>query len=223
MSLPSSIDWRVNGAVTPVKNAGSCNEFSWAFAAAAVMESADFIKTNNLKNLSEQQLINCIPCIECNKCNKWEHTCTDHKIPHAFKYAIKKGIESAANYPYTGTCKACSYDITKVVATFTSFSEISQIPNFNTNLMTALVTSPIVIAIKLYTDFFTYSGGVYAPDPTALPMCCEYYLEVVGYDTLSGQDYFICKNSMGVTWGISGYIYIARPSAVICRAWTIIA
>lgn len=50
--LPSSVDWRTKGAVTPVKNQGGCGG-CWAFAAAASLESLNQIKNGKLESFSE--------------------------------------------------------------------------------------------------------------------------------------------------------------------------
>ena len=54
----ATIDWRTNGAVTPVKNQYRCGG-CWAFASIAVIESAYKIATGTLRSLSEQQLLDC--------------------------------------------------------------------------------------------------------------------------------------------------------------------
>lgn len=50
---PTSVDWRSSGAVTGVKNQGSCGA-CYTFSAVAAMEGAYKIKTGTLVDFSEQ-------------------------------------------------------------------------------------------------------------------------------------------------------------------------
>ena len=51
--VDKAIDWVKRGAVTKVKNDGSCGA-CWANSAIAAIEGANFIKTNKLVELSAQ-------------------------------------------------------------------------------------------------------------------------------------------------------------------------
>ena len=55
---PASVDWRTQGAVTPVKDQGQCGS-CWAFATTVSTEGALFVNSSKLVSLSEEQIVQC--------------------------------------------------------------------------------------------------------------------------------------------------------------------
>jgi len=66
VNIPSSVDWRTQGAVNPVKNQGQCGS-CWAFSATSAIEGHHAIQQGQLLSLAEQQLVDCdVQCYGCN-------------------------------------------------------------------------------------------------------------------------------------------------------------
>jgi len=57
-AFPNSVDWRDSGAVTDVRTQGECGA-CWAVTAVETVESAYFLSTGNLYELSESEIIVC--------------------------------------------------------------------------------------------------------------------------------------------------------------------
>ena len=56
--LPESVNWTAQGAVTPVKDQGSCGS-CWSFGTTGTIEGQAFRQTGRLTPLSQQELMDC--------------------------------------------------------------------------------------------------------------------------------------------------------------------
>lgn len=198
-SLPKSADWRKKGAVTPVKNQGSCGS-CWAFSTVAAVEGINQIVTGNLTSLSEQELIDC-DTTDNNGCN-------GGLMDYAFQYIIDNGgLHKEEDYPYImeeGTC-----DNKKDFSDAVTIDGYHDVPANNEEaLLKALANQPVSVAIEASArDFQFYSGGVFdGRCGTAL----DHGVAAVGYGSTKGLDYIIVKNSWGSRWGEKGYIRMKR-------------
>ncbi|OQV22551.1 putative Digestive cysteine proteinase 2 [Hypsibius exemplaris] len=209
--LPSSIDWRDLGAVTPVRDQGLCRS-CWAFASSAAMESAFFIQTGNLIVLSPENFVDCIDTGEP-KPNR----CEGDYCEDAFEWA-KNGITTEAAYPYVAfegapaELTACKPKTNQLKVRTTG--EVLVEEGSELALMEAIANvGPVTVLInQAIEDNKQYTGGVF--DDTSCNntfVDLNHALLAVGYGTTEdGVDYWIIKNSYGTDWGDQGYLYLKR-------------
>merc|ERR1712166_696132 len=117
VKAPASIDWRTQGAVTPVKDQGQCGT-CWAFSTTGCLEGDWKIKGNTLTSFSESQLLDCDYKLLKNK------ACNGGLPTWAYSY-YTNGTGTAqgmteADYPYVAKRETCAYDnakATKMIVT----------------------------------------------------------------------------------------------------------
>jgi len=208
-ALPTEVDHTKNGAVTAVKNQGSCGS-CWAFSAVGALESAYYLKYGNLKIFAEQQVVSC---------DKVDGGCNGGWMDDAFTFVQKNnGITTTDAYPYTsgssgatGTCKTTGFTNDPNVAP-KSFTDVQT--GSVSALQSAVAQQPVSIAIQAnQLAFQSYKSGI-------LTGKCGQRLDhgvlLVGYGTENGVDYWKIKNSWDTTWGEAGYIRIERSSKDLC-------
>lgn len=103
--LPADFDWRLYGAVTPVKDQSVCGS-CWSFGTVGAIEGALFLKTKRLVRLSQQALIDCSWGFGNNGCDGGEDF-------RAYQWMLKHGgIPTEDDYgPYLGQVKIIAHSI----------------------------------------------------------------------------------------------------------------
>ncbi|XP_065011976.1 cysteine proteinase 1-like [Musa acuminata AAA Group] len=211
--LPTDFDWRDHGAVTGVKNQGSCGS-CWSFSAAAALEGANFLATGKLESLSEQQLVDCDHMCDSDEPDACDQGCNGGLMTTAFQYLLKSGgLVREEDYPYTGSQRStCKFDKSKIAASVQNFSVVS----IDEDQIAANLVKHGPLAIGINAVYMqTYIGGV------SCPYICGRHLDhgvlLVGYGSagyspirLKQKPFWIIKNSWGETWGEKGYYKICR-------------
>lgn len=200
-AVPASLDWRKEGAVTPVKDQGSCGD-CWAFSATGAIEGINKIFTGSLVSLSEQELC------DCDK--SYNNGCGGGLMDYAFKWVIKNhGIDTEEDYPYKARDGSCLKDkMNRHVVTIDDYVDVP--PNNEEQLLQAVAAQPISVGLcGSERAFQLYSKGVFTgPCSTSL----DHAGLIIGYGSENGVDYWIMKNSWGKGWGIGGYVHMLRNS-----------
>jgi cathepsin L len=207
-SLPASVDWRTKGYVTPIKNQKQCGS-CWAFSSTGSLEGQHFKQTGKLVSLSEQNLVDCV---------KKDFGCDGGLMPDAFAYIKQnKGVDTEISYPYHARDQKCQFNSSNVGATDMGCVDIG-VKN-ETSLTYAIAeVGPISVAINAAVgQFMHYKKGI-----LKIQHCpgnqgdLDHGVLAVGYGSMNGTDYYIVKNSWGTSWGMQGWVLMARNFNNMC-------
>ena len=209
---PEAFDWRNQGAVSDIKDQGSCGS-CWAFATVANLEGLYAEKKGVIKTFSEQMLVDC---------DTSDSGCNGGLMEYSFAWLKKNGgFMLDSDYPYKGVKSTCKSDKSKYVdmkvtgykklgSSYSTWSPVDEdeIKEF------LYTTGPLAIALNA-DPLQTYSSGVLDLTSTKCPSSgINHAVTLVGYgtDSSTSKAYWLVKNSWGKSWGESGYFRIKRGS-----------
>nr|XP_022920607.1 cathepsin L1-like [Onthophagus taurus] len=212
--LPENVDWRQKGAVTPVKSQEKCAS-CYAFSAAGALEGHNFIKSNTLKELSPQNIM------DCAKANYSIWGCGGGYVDDSFSYVKDNGINILGDYPFEAKDGQCRFDSKTSAASAKGYALIP--PGDEKALMEAVAKKgPVSVAINAGLNTMQlYSRGVYYDkDCKNGEDDVNHAVLVVGYGVENGEKYWLIKNSYGTNWGEDGYLKLAKDKGNHCGVAT---
>ncbi|KAJ3609791.1 hypothetical protein NHX12_024301 [Muraenolepis orangiensis] len=204
VQVPESFDWRIYGAVTPVKDQAICGS-CWSFSTTGAVEGALFLKTGSQQVLSQQMLIDCSWGFGNNGCDGGEEW-------RGYEWIMKHGgIATTETYgPYSGMNGLCHLNQSQMIARIQSYTNVTS-GDAEALKLALFKNGPVAVSIDAsHLSFVFYSHGVYYE-----PACgsrvedLDHAVLAVGYGTLSGEAYWLVKNSWSTYWGNDGYILMA--------------
>eukprot|EP01118_Nematostelium_gracile_P017738 TRINITY_DN7679_c0_g1_i1.p1 TRINITY_DN7679_c0_g1~~TRINITY_DN7679_c0_g1_i1.p1 ORF type:complete len:326 (-),score=72.47 TRINITY_DN7679_c0_g1_i1:26-1003(-) len=204
--VPSSLDWRSSGVISPVQTDGECAA-SWAITATGAVEGCQAIKTGKLVPLSEQNLIDCSS----------PGGCQDglNSFNNAFEYIINNhGIDTEASYGPTPSPSKCMFNPKTIGATLNNTVPVVSGNEFD--LLLKVAYGPVAVTINASPSSFQfYQTGVYS-DPLCSNSTLDEQVLAVGYGSQGKQPYWIIRNNWGTSWGMQGYMLLARNQNNLC-------
>nr|CAD7443466.1 unnamed protein product [Timema bartmani] len=202
--LPPYIDWRLFGAVTPVKDQSVCGS-CWSYGTTGAIEGAYFLKTGQLLRLSTQALIDCSWGYGNNGCDGGE----DYR---AYQWIIKHGgLPLEDEYGgYLGQDGYCHVNSVNLTAPIKGFVNVTSGDN-NALKVAVAKAGPISVSIDAsHKTFSFYSNGIYyEKDCGNKEQNLDHSVVLVGYGNINGEDYWLIKNSWSNYWGNDGYILMS--------------
>lgn len=211
-NLPYEFDWTNYGAVTPVKNQAYidqvhgvlyCNS-CWAFSATAAVESQNYLNTKILRELSEQQMLDCTyegghdGCKGGNYTDAWE--------------TVLDGTYLESDYPYVARGEKCK--ILPWVRKFQKLTGYEKVSNDADIIKATLIArGPLSVAYFVSDDFRHWDWSrepIFTATKDCTPTLVNHAVLLVGYGVENGLPYWRMKNSWSPLWGEGGYFRIKR-------------
>lgn len=216
-----SIDWRSAGKLADPEHQGACGS-CWAFASVHTLMDNIRIRTSSPVYLSTQHVLECCVSRACGGCSGASDNAagfdflsrkyTVESICKRYAYHDNSRDNPAYGQPGQSCSDYCDYPNTVSVASFYKYNitDFVRLDSDVNQIKAALSSGPLVAAVQLFGDLYLYESGVYRH--IAGPPLGYHSVEMVGYGSEAGQDYWIIKNSWGYTWGEQGYFRIAAGS-----------
>jgi C1A family cysteine protease len=195
-----SANWQ--SACQPIQDQGNCGSCT-GFGTIGTWEPCIKIANGVSIKLSEADIFFCSG-----------GTCEDGNTVEApLDYAIATGVASEACDPYpantynNGVDCACGQGRCSQGASTGAKLKSYTLINNVTAMKSALDVAPLVTTMTVHESFMSYVSGVYHSLGNNDPIDGGHCIAVVGYS--DANQAWLCRNSWGTGWGMSGYFWIA--------------
>jgi len=206
--------------ISDVPDQGWCGS-SWVLSTTSVASDRFAIqsKGREVVQLSAQNILSC---------TRKQQGCNGGHLDAAWRYLHKQGVVDQDCYPYVGRRDTCRMHHQRRSLTANGCARPVEVDrdefytvgpayslNNETDIMAEIFHSgPVQATMRIYRDFFAYSGGVYRHTAANRGAPTGFHsVKLVGWgEEHGGVKYWIAANSWGPWWGEHGYFRILRGS-----------
>lgn len=206
-AFPAAFDMRAAypacQAIASVQDQGQCGG-CWAFSVAASL--SDRLCRRGVDVLLSAQ--NTLDCTEGRSIG-----CNGGFTEDGFDQAAGNGLLSASCVPWSGGDASCTDGqcVSKESPKAYTSSYYKYVKSDPAAIKAELAQHGSISAVfEVFEDFFTYSSGVYSH--TTGNYAGLHAVNMLGYGTDQGNDYWIVKNSWGSDFGEGGFFRIAQAT-----------
>lgn len=208
VSVPSDFDARTQWgkeihAIRDQQQCGSC----WAFGATEAFSDRYAIASGDKIDvvLSPEELVSC---------DTNDYGCNGGYMDMAWEFLAETGAVTDSCFPYTagsGQAPACATScadgapMKRFKCTNGSVRQSVGVEQIKSEIFSH---GPVEGAFTVYNDFFNYQSGVYVP--TSTDVAGGHAIKILGWGTENGTPYWLCANSWGPSWGMSGFFKIKQ-------------
>lgn len=211
LEIPESFDWRETDAGKacnqPVRVNGNCTA-GHINAVISTVEDRMCQQTDGetVYKLSAQDALNC------------DHTnyyCSGGYVTNTLNYGMSEGFIDESCMPWTGDNSTCPEDpnpcrVNKEHYVIANYCAVQGAEEIKAEI---IKNGPVIAPLSGFTDFLTYSEGVYFPDEAAFKFNGQNVVKIVGWNSDMQGSYWIVQLAWGDDWGEEGYAKVigGRP------------
>lgn len=229
-TVPASFDWRSKqGVIGAVRDQGACGN-CWAFSATEEVESMYVMAGNDPVVLSVQEVTSCDKhdnwhCPDDDDCKNVDAGCNGGDPVFGILYICNKthGLATEENYPFksgkqgkTGQCLTKSQSPqTSVKCSGFSWGlppcDKGNCKGMDEKLLMANIAAygPAAISVDAASNAWqTYKKGIMPANKCKSGAAgkLDHAVQLVGYGSDGGQNYWTVRNSWAADWGEKGFI-----------------
>lgn len=214
MTVPEAYDWREQfpECVRPVQSTDlTCMGSTYALAAISASEDRICMHSKQAIKLSVSEFLDC---------DTTAKGCKGGDVAKVLNYGKRKGfVQEEECYPKerNGSCPEDHFELNhcrsdKMIYRVIDHCLAEGVEGVKREIMK---NGPVLAMVQPFTDFLTYSEGVYMRTQEAFKFNGYHIMKVVGWVNIKESDVWIVENTWGADWGIKGFGHIASGDTLI--------